>query len=52
VARVYEGLIDGVVASEEAAGIPALVMDTLMGDPGARRRLAESTLDFAAGLPG
>jgi len=51
VARVYEGLIDGVVASEETAGIPALVMDTLMGDPGARRRLAESTLDFAARLP-
>ncbi len=52
VARVYEGLIDGVVASEDAAGIPVLVMDTLMGDPAARRRLAESTLDFAAGLPG
>jgi LPPG:FO 2-phospho-L-lactate transferase len=52
VAHAYAGLIDGLVADEEAldAGIPVRVTETLMDSPEARRRLAETTLEFAASL--
>ena len=46
----YAGLLDGVVADEPVEGIPTLVTDTLMDGPGARRRVAEQTLEFADSL--
>jgi len=52
VATVYEGLLEGVVADEQAAGVPTLVMDTLMDAPEGRRLVAERTLDFASSLAG
>jgi len=53
VLAAYEGVLDGVVCDERPAaaeGPPALVTDTLMDSPAARRRLAAETLDFARGL--
>ncbi len=54
IARMYTGLLDGLVADEQApdAGLPVMVTDTMMGDPGARARVARTTLDFAHGLAG
>ena len=54
IARMYTGLLDGLVADEQApdAGLPVMVTDTMMGDPGARGRVARTTLDFAHGLAG
>jgi LPPG:FO 2-phospho-L-lactate transferase len=52
VATAYEGLVEGVVADEKAAGVPALVMDTLMDAPEGRRLVAQQTLDFAGSLAG
>lgn len=52
VAGHYAGLLDGLVADEEApgAGVPVLVTDTHMDDAPARDRVARETLRFAAGL--
>ncbi|WP_354701482.1 Phosphoenolpyruvate transferase [Paraconexibacter sp. AEG42_29] len=52
IATAYDGLLDGLVADEEApgAGLPVIVTDTMMGDPDARARVARSTLTFAEGL--
>jgi LPPG:FO 2-phospho-L-lactate transferase len=50
VAAGYGGLIDGFVADERVAGVPTLETGTLMDSRAARRRLAEETLSFAAGL--
>ena len=50
VLAAYEGLLDGIVADEPVAGIPALVTDTLMSDAEQARRLATETVDFAASL--
>ena len=50
IAACYEGLIDGLVADEPAAGLPVLRTDTLMTDAASRRRVADETLRFAAGL--
>ncbi len=51
IARFYADVIDGVVADEEvAAGVAALVTDTLMDTHAASRRLATKTLEFAASL--
>ncbi|MCW3015885.1 MAG: 2-phospho-L-lactate transferase [Solirubrobacterales bacterium] len=54
IATAYDGLLDGLVADEEApgAGLPVMVTDTMMGDPAARARVARTTLDFARGLAG
>jgi LPPG:FO 2-phospho-L-lactate transferase len=51
---LYERLLDGVVCDERPASgaVPALVTDTLMDSPTARRRVAEETLEFARGLAG
>ncbi len=46
----YGDLLDGVVADEPVAGVAALETDTLMDSADARRRVAESTLEFARGL--
>jgi LPPG:FO 2-phospho-L-lactate transferase len=46
----YGDLLDGVVADEPVDGVPALETDTLMGDPGARRRVAAATVEFAESL--
>jgi LPPG:FO 2-phospho-L-lactate transferase len=46
----YEGVLDGLVADEQADGPPTLVTDTLMGNAPARRRLAQQTLDHARSL--
>jgi LPPG:FO 2-phospho-L-lactate transferase len=50
VAEAYAGLVDGIVADEDVAGLPALRTDTLMADAAARRRVAAETLAFADGL--
>ncbi len=43
-------MIDGLVADEEAHGLPVLVTDTLMDGAAGRRRLAEARLAHASGL--
>jgi LPPG:FO 2-phospho-L-lactate transferase len=52
IATAYAGVIDALVADEQAAGhdLPVLVTDTLMEDAANRRRLAERTLELARGL--
>jgi LPPG:FO 2-phospho-L-lactate transferase len=52
VARLYEGVIDGLVCDEpEAApGVPVHITSTRMDDHAARARLARETLDFARSL--
>lgn len=52
IATAYAGLLDGLVADEEApgAGLPVMVTDTMMGDPDSRARVARTTLSFAFGL--
>ena len=50
VAASYAGLLDGMVCDEEVLGLPVLRMDTRMDGATARRRVAEETLRFAAGL--
>jgi hypothetical protein len=50
IVRAYEGVIDGLVADEDADGVPVLVTDTLMADAGSRRRLATAALDHATSL--
>jgi LPPG:FO 2-phospho-L-lactate transferase len=52
VLEAYDGLLDGVVCDErpESSAVPALVTNTLMDSPEARRRVAAETLDFARGV--
>jgi LPPG:FO 2-phospho-L-lactate transferase len=50
IAAAYDGLLDGVVADEEAGTVPTLVTDTLMEHEDARRRVAQRTLEFARSL--
>ena len=50
IAAAYAGLLDGMVADEEAPGLPTLLTDVLMDGSAGRRRLAEETLAFAASL--
>jgi LPPG:FO 2-phospho-L-lactate transferase len=52
VADFYGELLDGIVADENVARLPALRIDTRMDDATARARLAERVLDFAAALAG
>ena len=47
VARIYDGLIDGLIADEPGA---TLVTDTLMDGAGGRRRVAKAALDHAFSL--
>ncbi len=51
-AGAYGDLIDGIVGDEAVEGMPSLVADTLMDTPEARRRVATTTLEFAASLSG
>jgi LPPG:FO 2-phospho-L-lactate transferase len=50
IATAYHGVIDGLIADEEAVGVPVLVTDTLMTDAASRTRLAQQALDHAASL--
>jgi LPPG:FO 2-phospho-L-lactate transferase len=50
IAAAYAGVIDGMVADEDAPGLPVLVTDTLMEDAAGRRRLAEAALGHARSL--
>src|ERR671911_833602 len=59
VARMYEGLVDGMVIDEvdegeradiEALGMRVLVTESVMRDAEDRARLASETLEFGAGL--
>ncbi|MGH2889514.1 MAG: 2-phospho-L-lactate transferase [Solirubrobacteraceae bacterium] len=52
IVEAYAGIIDGLVADEvdTGAGLPALQADVQLGDPTARRRVAELALDFATTL--
>jgi LPPG:FO 2-phospho-L-lactate transferase len=51
-AAAYEGIADGLVADERVPGTDVVVLETdvLMADDAGRRRVAEATLEFAAGL--
>jgi LPPG:FO 2-phospho-L-lactate transferase len=50
IARVYAGLIDGVVADEAVDGSASLVTDTVMRDKEAQRRVASEVLEFGLAL--
>jgi LPPG:FO 2-phospho-L-lactate transferase len=50
VAAAYDGLLDGLVADERTTGLPVLETGVLMDTEGARRQLAEQTLQFALAL--
>ena len=50
IVTVYDELIDGIVADEEAASLPTLRTDVLMDGAAGRERLARETLGFAASL--
>jgi LPPG:FO 2-phospho-L-lactate transferase len=50
VANLYGELLDGIVADEPVADLPALEIDTRMRDEATRARVAARTLDFAATL--
>jgi len=50
IARLYEGLIDGLVCDEPLDSPATLTTDLLMDGAAGRRRLADETLAFAAGL--
>ncbi len=50
VARVYAGVLDGLVADEPVDGVQTHVTDVLMRDAAGRERLARETLEFARTL--
>jgi LPPG:FO 2-phospho-L-lactate transferase len=50
VADFYGELLDGIVADENVARLPALKIDTRMDDPATRAYVARQTLDFAEAL--
>ena len=50
IARMYEGLIDGLVCDEPLDSLAALSTDLLMDGPAGRRRLAAETLEFVTSL--
>jgi LPPG:FO 2-phospho-L-lactate transferase len=50
IARLYEGLIDGLVCDEPITGPATLQTELLMDGASGRRRLASETLAFATGL--
>jgi LPPG:FO 2-phospho-L-lactate transferase len=51
IVAAYGEVLDGVVADETAGlELPALEVDTLMTDADGRRRVAQTTLDFARSL--
>jgi LPPG:FO 2-phospho-L-lactate transferase len=52
VADFYGDVLDGIVADENVGRLTTLQLDTRMDDAGARARVAEQTLSFAAALAG
>ncbi|MBF6619988.1 MAG: YvcK family protein, partial [Patulibacter sp.] len=55
VARLYDGLLDGIVTDEAAIELPGLAtrtMDTMLSDPAARHRIAGDVLRFCSELHG
>jgi LPPG:FO 2-phospho-L-lactate transferase len=50
IADHYGHLLDGLVADEPASGTPHIEVDTAMDDLWGRRRVAETTLEFASSL--
>ena len=50
IAEHYAGLIDGLVADEDAGAVPTLVRDVELSDPRQRAEVAQATLDHAATL--
>lgn len=50
IGQAYRDIVDGLVADEPVDELPALVTDTVMDDPAARRALARKILDFASSL--
>ncbi len=52
IARIYDGLLDGVVTDEADAALqlPTRTMDTMLSDPAARHRIAGDVLRFCADL--
>jgi LPPG:FO 2-phospho-L-lactate transferase len=51
IARVYEGVIDGVMGDEPVDGLPGLVTDTLMDTAERRRQVARELVEFGETLP-
>jgi LPPG:FO 2-phospho-L-lactate transferase len=52
IARLYDGLLDGLVADERTELVPVLETDVMMDSAAARSRVAEETLRFALALGG
>lgn len=52
IARLYEGVIDGLVADEHTDMLPVRLTDVLLNSPSSRRRVAEEALSFALELGG
>ena len=50
IAQHYGPLVDGLVADEAVAGVPARVIDTVMDDPPGRAAVAEAALALAESL--
>lgn len=50
VAKLYEDLLDGIVADEPVPGLPCLQTDTRMDDAAGRAGLARQTVEFAQAL--
>jgi LPPG:FO 2-phospho-L-lactate transferase len=50
IVAAYRGLVEGLVADQQAQAVPTLKTETLMDTPEAARRLAEETLRFALSL--
>jgi LPPG:FO 2-phospho-L-lactate transferase len=50
IAKLYQGLLDGLVADEATDLVPVLGTNVLMDSAEARARVAEETLKFALGL--
>jgi LPPG:FO 2-phospho-L-lactate transferase len=48
--QIRPGLLDGLVADEAVASLPALRIDTAMADAGTRARIAEQALAFTLSL--
>jgi LPPG:FO 2-phospho-L-lactate transferase len=50
IARIYSGVLDGLVADAPAASLPTRVTGVELGDPAARRSVVDAVLALAASL--
>jgi LPPG:FO 2-phospho-L-lactate transferase len=52
IAGAYAGVIDGIIADEPVEEFPSVAIDTLMGTPADRERVARAALELARSLAG